>query len=358
MLSIYLRMRQRIEMHRGHAVKLFSGWLASMAALHVIAMMAIEDMNLSDAIWVTFVTATTVGYGDVSAKTVPGRAATIVIMFFGTIFVLAALASILFERAAERRERKTSGKWRWNLTDHILIISTTGTESVRYLSSLVSQIRGDGAYGDRSIQIMTHGFDNGGLPDQLAEMKVVYARGDGDSDEEMTLGNVARAHLVVVLGDDRTPKADALVYDVVSRVRAAGFAGRIVSECEDDRNRARLSASDIDSCVRPSRAYPEMLARAILVPGAEKVIEDIFTIGGIECEYIALDAPRPLGEWRDVVMGVMGANLGTAIAYREGRNVVTAPRPTETVNADGVYVLMGQDQQESCKQRIRDLLSA
>lgn len=358
MMNIFQRMQRRIEMHRGHAIKLFTGWLALMAVLHVVAMITIEGMNLSDAVWVTFVTATTVGYGDVSAKTVPGRAATILIMFVGTVFVLAALASLVFERMAERRDRKNTGKWRWNLKDHILIVSTTGTETDRYLAAVVAQLRAEPAHADRDIQIMTHGFDQGGLPDRLADMNVVYARGDGDSDEEMALGAVADAHLVVVLGDDRTPKADALVYDVVSRVRATGFAGRVVSECEDDRNRTRLSAGALDSCVRPSRAYPEMLARAIVAPGAERVIEEIFTVGGVECEHVDLGSSAPRGTWSDVVVQIMTAGLGTAVGYRRDGLVVTAPLANDQVVADGVYVLMGQDRQEGCKTAIRELLTA
>lgn len=358
MLNIFQRMQQRIEMHRGHAIKIFSGWLVLMAILHVVAMMTIEGMGLSDAIWVTFVTATTVGYGDVSAKTVQGRAATIIIMFCGTIFVLAALASLLFERAAEKRDRKNTGKWRWNLKDHILIISTTATEPARYLTALVTQLRADPAFAERPVQIMTHGFDADGLPDALADLKVVYARGDGDSDEEMTLGNVASAHMIVVLGDDRTPKADALVYDVVSRVRAAGFAGRIIAECEDDRNRARLSAGPMDSCVRPSRAYPEMLGRAIVAPGAERVIEEIFTFGGIECEFVALGESAQRGTWRDLVCRSMDAGLGMPIAYRNDNHVVTSPPASDSITADGLYVLMGQHDQEAGKLRLRQLLAA
>lgn len=358
MLNIFQRMQRRIEMHRGHAVKIFTGWLVLMAVLHVIAMMAIEGMGLSDAVWVTFVTATTVGYGDVSAKTVAGRAATIAIMFFGTIFVVAALASLLFERAGEKRDRKRTGKWRWNLEDHILIVSTTGTEAVRYLTSLVTQLRADPATAARHIQIMTHGFDADGLPDALGDLGVVYARGDGDSDEEMLLGNVRAAHMVVVLGDDRTPKADALVHDVVSRVRAAGFEGRIIAECEDDRNRVRLSSGPMDSCVRPSRAYPEMLGRAIVAPGAERVIEEIFTFGGIECEFVPLGTARSRGQWRDVVCRTMDAGLGMPIAYRRDDQVVTSPPAGDDIVADGIYVLMGQESQEAGKKRLRELLDA
>ena len=54
--------------------------------LHVIAMMTFEGMKASDALWLTFTTATTVGYGDISATTLQGRSATVVLLYLGGIF--------------------------------------------------------------------------------------------------------------------------------------------------------------------------------------------------------------------------------------------------------------------------------
>ena len=330
------RIRWRMETHRGHAVKILTGWLILMAALHVAAMMIIEDMGLCDAVWLTFVTATTIGYGDVSAKTPWGRTATITIMCFGTIFVAAALASLLFDRAAERRSRKDAGKWRWNLNEHLLIVSTTGTETVRYLTALVGQIRHDARYAESRIAIMTTGFDKG-LPDSLRDLDCVYLRGDGDTTEELRLAHADRAHTIVVLGESRQPKADALVYDVTRRLRDHGFQGRIVAEVAEDANRARMCDRSDDSCVRPVRGYPEILARAVVSPGAERVIEDLSTAGGAECESVRLDYA---GGWMDLCMIFMRADLGMPIGYRgDDGTIVTAPSGSEEVRTTEVYVV-------------------
>jgi voltage-gated potassium channel len=38
-----------------------------------------------------------------------------------------------------------------------------------------------------------------------------------------------------------------------------------------------------DLVVRPLRGYPEMIIRALAAPGAEKILEDLFTSKGDEC---------------------------------------------------------------------------
>lgn len=334
------RIRWRMETHRGHAVKILSGWLLLMAALHVGAMMLIEDMGVGDAIWLTFVTASTIGYGDVSAKTDLGRTATIVIMCFGTIFVAAALASLLFDRAAERRARKDAGKWRWKLNQHLLIVSTTGTETVRYLTGLVKQIRMDAQYADCQIAIMTTGFPNG-LPDGLRELDCVYLHGDGDTTEELDRAHANEATTIVVLGESRQAKADALVYDVTRRLRDHGYTGRIVAEVAEDANRARMCDGHDDGCIRPVRGYPEILARAIVSPGAEKVIEDLSTVGGAECESVRYAYE---GQWRNLCRRFMDADVGMPIGLRSrDGTVVTAPRGSDVVSTIEVFVVTADD---------------
>jgi len=334
------KIRWRMETHRGHAVKILTGWLLLMAALHVAAMMLIEDMGVGDAIWLTFVTATTIGYGDVSAKTDLGRTATIVIMCFGTIFVAAALASLLFDRAAERRARKDAGKWRWKLNQHLLIVSTTGTETVRYLTSLVKQVRMDPQYAECQIAIMTTGFP-AGLPDGLRDLACVYLHGDGDSTEELDLAHAAKASTIVVLGESRQAKADALVYDVTRRLRDHGYLGRIVAEVADDANRSRMCDGHDDGCVRPVRGYPEILARAIVSPGAEKVIEDLSTVGGAECESVR---HRYEGQWRELCRRFMDADIGMPIGLRSrDGTITTAPRGSDAVDAVEIFVVTADD---------------
>ncbi|MGB1287219.1 MAG: potassium channel family protein, partial [Aggregatilineales bacterium] len=57
----------------------------------IAGFMLIEQMSFLDAVWLTFITLTTIGYGDVSAVTPAGQIFTIVLILFG----LSALASTL-----------------------------------------------------------------------------------------------------------------------------------------------------------------------------------------------------------------------------------------------------------------------
>lgn len=342
------RLRLRLALRRGHAIKIFIAWLILMMALHVLAMMWIEEMSFLDAIWVTAVTATTVGYGDVSAKTAAGRVATILLMFGGTIFVLAALASAFFDRAAERRSRQDAGKWRWKLHDHLLIISTTGTETPRYLRDLVAQLRRDEGHKNIAIAILTTGF-NDGLPEELRQRGVVYFHGDGDTVEELTRACATRAATIVILGESRSPKADAFVYDVATRIRQLGYKGRVVSEIVDDENRGRLCHGPTDGCVRPVRGYPEILARAIISPGAEKVIEEIFTIGGAECECVHLGVASV---WSEICRAFIDKDLGIPLAYRDEHGTIyTAPRGSEQVTTREIFIVT-QDADQTLQQRV------
>jgi voltage-gated potassium channel len=355
-LAILLRrLRLRMLFRRKGTVRLLAAWIALMMALHVAAMMLVERMSLGDAVWVTVITATTVGYGDVSAKTYLGRLATIVLMLVGTIFVLATMASLFFERAAETRELRSRGRYRWKLNMHLLIISTTGREPVKYLVRLVSQLRQDARWHDQPILILTHGFDGTGLPAELQALGVVHYSGDGDNADELDAARLGTASQVVVLGDPADVKADAYVFDVVTRVRAFGYAGPIVAECVDDRNRDRLCTSPDDVALRPIRSYPEFLARAVLAPGAERLIEELLSAEGDECVAVKM-AATSRAVWRDLVTGMLDADLGTLVGYKHAGLVNTAPRGNETVEFDTLFVIMRGHAREVEIEQVRGLV--
>lgn len=64
--------------------------------------------NFGDALWWSFVTTTTVGYGDISPKTAAGRAVAVVLMLFGIGFVglfTGTVATFFVERNTRRVEQ-------------------------------------------------------------------------------------------------------------------------------------------------------------------------------------------------------------------------------------------------------------
>lgn len=65
-----------------------------------------EGMDIDDGIWWAFVTATTVGYGDISPKTIYGRLIASVLMLVG-IGLIGSLTSTLTSFFMERRKRSS-----------------------------------------------------------------------------------------------------------------------------------------------------------------------------------------------------------------------------------------------------------
>jgi len=71
--------------------------LFALALLHVVSMAIFEDLHPFDSLWLTMTTLTTVGYGDFSATTIPGRISTMVLVFMGGIWTDFQSAALYFE---------------------------------------------------------------------------------------------------------------------------------------------------------------------------------------------------------------------------------------------------------------------
>ena len=321
-----------------------------MVALFVAAMAAFEDMAPADSLWLAVVTLTTVGYGDVTPRTGAGRAATVLLLLLGGVFVVAKLASDWFDWREDMRARKRGGSWRWDMDRHVLVIGTPEGDVVRFFRGLVRQLRGTPGYRDAPVLLLTRAFANRpeGLPQELCDEGVVHVEGPPTDEDSLLRADAPRAAAAIVLAErEDDAVSDAISADVVARLRAmaAGPPPQVVTECVDDRNRARLMAAGAAAAVRPLRSYPEMLARALVAPGAERLLEDLFSSEGNELFRVEL--PRPWrGPWARVAGLVLERGLGTAIAYSPpGGQVRLNPAGTEEIEAGAIYVILREDKE-------------
>jgi voltage-gated potassium channel len=123
----------------------------------------------------------------------------------------------------------------------------------------------------------------------------------------------------------------------------------VITECVDDRNRGRLMGAGAAAAVRPLRSYPEMLARALVAPGAERLLEDLFSSEGNELFRVDLPAPWR-GAWARLAGLLLERGLGTAIAYRPpGGDVVMNPAGGQVIDAASVYVILREEQKEGAR---------
>jgi hypothetical protein len=158
----------------------FGAYLVVVLSLHTTAMMLFEGLIFMDALWLTMTTVTTVGYGDFSAETWPGRLSTVLLIYFGGVFVLFEAAATSFEYREARRRRMITGRWRWNMRDHILLLNVPAECPTAYLIRLICDLRASHRYGDLPVLIVTRRFKEG-LPEALHELGVVHYRGNADN---------------------------------------------------------------------------------------------------------------------------------------------------------------------------------
>jgi voltage-gated potassium channel len=99
--------------------------VAIVLTIGVIGFMTIEHMSLLDAIWVTITTLTTIGYGDVIAKTVPGRIFTLILILSGlSVFAYGLQAGATFivsPAIRDLRQRRRTQAAIENLRNHYII---------------------------------------------------------------------------------------------------------------------------------------------------------------------------------------------------------------------------------------------
>lgn len=353
MIFMFLR-RWHYRSFRGQKVKRphrLVVWVLAMFCAHILAMMIFENKPFLDAHWLTWTTITTTGYGDDYAKTQIGRLATIAFVYVGGAIAFANLFGAFLDRRNEIFQRKLSGKWRWNLHDHLLIISTFGQESSAYLEKLIREVRANTGWEERPIEILTTCFAEG-LPDELKALGVVHYSGNGLTAAELRSVNADKAEVIVVLGNSTEKTGDALVFDVISRCPRET---RLIAECADDDNRERLRSVGADAVVRESRGVPELMARAIVAPGSEKVLERLIDSQGEQIITVPLNGVYQ-ATWGRICCDLILADYGTPLGYvNEHGEVVTTPKASDMVLFSSLFLIAHED---DCDKLGRDIVNS
>ena len=242
---------------------------------HVYLMTLFEAFNWQDALWLTLTTLSTTGYGDISATTPAGKITTVVLLYLGGIFILAKAAGDYFEYRANIRVKKMHGFWEWNMSDHILVINTPSQQDEQFFVRLLKHLQHSGMQS-HTVQILSSEFPNG-LPGQLSKMPgLVHYTGSGTIPDDLISVNAQQAKYIVILATHEDNRdSDSRTFDILHRLQELRLRGDslILAESVDDDNTQRFRQAGANVIIRPMRAYPEMLIRGLLVPGAEQIIE-------------------------------------------------------------------------------------
>lgn len=315
-------------------------YLSTVLVLHTVAMVVFEEIKPSDALWLTLTTVVTVGYGDLSATTTWGRVATVILIYFGAIFVMFQSAADYFESRSEKKRRMLKGQWVWNMRDHVLVLNSPSINPVQYFKRMVDELRVTRYFQDCSVQIITTRFA-GELPEVLHKRGVVHYNGYPGDPEILQGAGVRHAKTIIILArQEDNLRSDADTFDLLHRLTELDTRATVLVEAVGDGNIERLRQAGADIVVRPIRFYPEIVVRALVSPGADQILSNLFTCCGDE--VVRFDIPVTGWRWAELAHKLMVADIGTAIAFMGDteRHIRCNPAPDSVVSASALFVIV------------------
>lgn len=225
------------------------------------------------------------------------------------------------------------------MKNHIVIINTPLHGGSQYFLRLCSQIRAVPGYESIPIQILTRQYPEG-LPPEMRDAGLVHYHGSGNDPQALRAVNVIDAKYIIVLAPDESdPDSDSATFNIAHRLSELKLCHRVTLECVRDEDRHRYTDLGIRTVIRPVRTYPEIMVRAVVSPGSEKVLEDLFNYQQDHPHRYEL----PLDDltWADIVSALIRHGIGTALAYIDSEDrVVCHPEANDEVEGKGLIVLV------------------
>lgn len=221
-----------------------------------------SDLNsLPDYTWWFIVTATTVGYGDISPSSPGGRASAVVIMLLGVGLIAITVAKIA-EEMVDFGKRRMRGLTQLNEEGHLVILGYCRGET----ETLVDELLHDESEEGRTIVLCAEDLEENPMPD-----RVRYVRGDLSSDDVLERACIAKASRLLVHCQD-----DNQTLVVTLAARSVNQQAHIVARVQKEASQVHLRRIDPQiECVRSLSI--QLMVHAVQDRGTTAVIASLLS---------------------------------------------------------------------------------
>jgi voltage-gated potassium channel len=306
--------------------------------IHMLLYYWFEDTTLFLSFWHTFTIVTTVGFGDISASTVGGKWTTIIFGFSLGIWLLANFVSVLIDFKRERQRQQRIGNWEWKLIKPIVLIGSPLNNGEAYFTGLLKQIRNTAKLKDKDILIVSQQFPDG-LPEALSDLGAVLLNKKADDNDLYKDKNIINAEIIYIIAKEEfNSVSNAVTFNTLSLLKDSNISTHIIAETTKGCDRNRFIAAGATAVIKPMRAYPKMVVRAMVDKHNAIFIENMFSSRGDEPIVFDIDYS---GTWKNIVMKCLEQDIGTPVGYVNSEDkLIGNPSANIHIDAKGIQILV------------------
>ncbi len=266
----------------------------------------------------------------------------LILTCIGLMAVTVKLAADYVEFNSLKKMKILTGRWEHKMDGHIVIFGSPKQGYVEFFEDIKKALLLN--LGDRAPECIVVTADwNNHIPDRLHSLGFRYLNCSQYNPTCLEKINLDKASQVLVLVDNVVPsEIDYANIELVSRIREGGFKGAIVAEITNEIHRPRMKKVGATGIQRPNRSHPEILVKALLFPGTEEILDQLFTARGdnlIKKEFTFK------GSWDELVNLCLDKHGGLPISILTWDNkVVTNPINEKFLDTKAVFILVKENQ--------------
>lgn len=307
--------------------------LALVIALGTLGYMVVEGWSFGDALYMTIITVSTVGYMEVHALDGPGRVLTslLILIGVGTLFfsVTGLWAWIVETQMSGRRSQQQIRNRIKDLERHVIVCGFG-----RVGQSIADELRGD------NIPVVVIEADHLRYQHCL-ERHLLAVHGDATQDETLLEAGIDRAHGLAIALDD-----DAKNVFIVLTGRALNPEIVIVARSGRRESENKLIQAGAHRVVSPYAMSGQRMAALFTRPSVVDFIDTTLRRGTIEYNLEELAIPESsllAGLTVEEVHQMVGTGV-TILAIIGASGLVPSPPPDHRLIARDTLIVVGRDE--------------
>lgn len=303
----------------------------------ILGFKVIADYSWVDAVYMTVITITTVGFGEVNPLTPEAKIFTVILILCSVIIVGYAITVIteyiISRNSYNSLKQKRVQKQINNLSDHIIVCGygRNGKQAVEKLR----------AYNKAFVVIEK----DDEIIERFENADTLFIKGNANEDETLVAAGVDRAHtLITALPDD----ADNLF--VVLSARQLNKNMQIISRAEFETSQSKLKLAGANNVIMPNRIGGDHMASLVVHPDLIEFLDNLSVVGeedSINVEEIAFHQVCPDGKEVSIKEVDLRFKTGcTIIGYKTAADKYIVNPSAELVLEKGSkLILIGRPEQ-------------